>query len=71
MITQTAPSGRLLLKVPEAAEALGIGSSIVYRLISQGRLNVVKIDGSTRSAMSELQEFIQRHSQAEAVSKAS
>jgi excisionase family DNA binding protein len=36
-------SERLLLKVAEAAEVLGIGRSTAYELIAEGRLETVHI----------------------------
>ena len=63
MPTTTTPD-RLLLRVPEAAEVLGLGRTTVCRLIRQGRLRVVKIDGCTRISREELQAFVQRQSEA-------
>ena len=48
----------LLLRVPEAARLLGLGQTTVHRLIRQGRLQVVKIDRSTRIRRSELDRFV-------------
>jgi excisionase family DNA binding protein len=39
---------RLLLTVPEAAQALAISRSKLYELIASGALRSVRIDGSRR-----------------------
>lgn len=38
-----APGPERLLSIPEAAEALGIGRTLVYDLIASGRLRTVKV----------------------------
>ena len=53
----------LLLRVPEAARLLGLGQTTVHRLIRQGRLQVVKIDRSTRIMRSELDRFVSQQSE--------
>ena len=50
----------LLLNVAEVAEALGIGRSTVYQLISVGELEVVKIGRSTRVPRDALDALIER-----------
>lgn len=39
---------RLLLRVPEAAEALGVSRSHMYELIQAGRVPVVRLGASVR-----------------------
>jgi excisionase family DNA binding protein len=52
--------GKLLLTPEEAADALSIGRSKLYELISDGRLPSVRIDASRRVPTSALLEFIER-----------
>ena len=47
-----------LLKVKEAAARLGVSRSLVYLLISSGRLRSVKLGRSRRIPVSCLDEFI-------------
>jgi len=51
---------KLLLTPEEAADALSIGRSKVYELISDGRLPSVRIDASRRVRTSALLEFVER-----------
>jgi excisionase family DNA binding protein len=49
---------KLLLTVPEAAEALGISRSKLYQLISAGTVRSVRIDGSRRVPVEALTAYI-------------
>jgi len=49
---------KLLLTVVEAAQRLGLKRSKGYQLIQTGRLRSVKIDGSRRVLVSDLEEFV-------------
>ena len=60
MTTEAKPNEKILLRVPEAAQLLGIGQTTVHRLIRQGRLRIIKIDRSTRITRSELEDFVRR-----------
>ena len=51
---------RLLLTVPEAADTLGIGRSVVYELLLAGELTSVKIGRARRIPMRTLEEFVAR-----------
>lgn len=51
---------RLLLKVPEAAESLGISTRATYRLIRSGELRAVKVGTVWRVEVAALHEFIGR-----------
>ncbi len=51
---------KLLLTPEEAADALSIGRSKLYELISDGRLPSVRIDASRRVPISALLEFVER-----------
>jgi excisionase family DNA binding protein len=52
-MSESAPA-KLLYSVSDAAQALSIGVSTTWSLISSGRLSVVKIGRSTRVPASEL-----------------
>ena len=45
---------RLLLTVPEAAEALAISRSKLYELLAAGAVDSIRIDGSRRIPLSAL-----------------
>lgn len=51
---------RLLVTIPEAAEALAIGRTTVYELIGAGDLEVVHIGRSVRVPVAALSEFVAR-----------
>ena len=59
MISYQVP--RVLLRIPEAAEAIGVGRSTLYDLISRGVLPVVKLGKSRASGVrirpQDLEEF--------------
>lgn len=63
-ITQRIERGdvaRKALRVPEAAEALGVSRSSLYALIRSGKLGFCRIaGGSVRVPASELDAFIER-----------
>ena len=47
---------RLLLTVPEAAEALAISRSKLYELLASGDIASIRIDGSRRVPLTALEE---------------
>jgi excisionase family DNA binding protein len=49
---------RLLYRISEAAEALGVSKASVYRLIAEGRLRAVRIGRSARIAAEDLERFV-------------
>ena len=49
------------LKIVEVAEILNISRAFAYKLIQQGNLRYVKIEGTLRVRMSDLTGFIQRN----------
>ena len=51
---------RLLLTVPEAAEALAISRSKLYELFAAGLVRSVRIDGSRRVPVEELENYVTR-----------
>ena len=57
-------NGRLLLKVSEAAAALRISRSSIYRLFEAGELAWVQIGASRRVTSAEIHRFIAAHTEA-------
>ncbi len=51
---------RLLMTVPEAAEALAISRSKLYELLANGAIASIRIDGSRRIPLTALEEYISR-----------
>lgn len=51
---------RLLLTVPEAAEALAISRSKLYELLTSGAVASLRIDGSRRIPVTALTDYITR-----------
>jgi len=51
---------RLLLTVPEAAEALAISRSKLYQLLASGAIASIRIDGSRRIPLTALEEYVSR-----------
>ena len=51
---------RLLMTVPEAAEALAISRSKLYELIASGAIASIRIDGSRRIPLTALEEYVSR-----------
>ena len=51
---------RLLLRIPEAGETLGLGRSKLYELIAAGDLEVVKIGKSVRIPDEALRAYVER-----------
>ena len=49
---------RLLLSPVEAAKALSVSRSKLYRLLKQGRLESVRLDGNRRIPVSSLESFV-------------
>lgn len=56
--------GKLLLSIPEAAEALSISRSKTYELVRSGALASVRIDGCRRIRADVLIDFIAKLSEA-------
>ena len=50
----------LLLKVEDAAARLRIGRSLTYRLIQTGALRSIKVAGTRRVLVTDLDEFVRR-----------
>jgi excisionase family DNA binding protein len=50
---------RLLLRIPEAAQRLGLGRSTVYELIQDGQLPVIRIGKAVRIPASRLAAWVE------------
>ncbi|MFC4533058.1 helix-turn-helix domain-containing protein [Sphaerisporangium dianthi] len=50
--------GKLLLKVPEAAETLSISRAKLYRLMDSGEIAYLHIDRSRRIPLSALETYV-------------
>ncbi|MCA2310773.1 MULTISPECIES: helix-turn-helix domain-containing protein [Mycobacterium avium complex (MAC)] len=53
----------LLLTIPEAAAALRISRSSIYRLFDSGKLSWVQICGRKRVTLAEINRFIAAHTE--------
>ncbi len=51
---------RLLYRIPEAAEVLGISRSRIYELVRSGDLHGVRVGASLRIPRQELEDFTAR-----------
>ncbi|MES9602158.1 helix-turn-helix domain-containing protein [Actinomadura sp. NPDC000929] len=49
---------KLLLTVPEAAQALSISRSKLYELLASGAIRSVRIDGARRIPLNALNDFV-------------
>ena len=52
---------KVALSYEEAAWSLGISRSKLYRLVSEGRLPCVVIDGNTVLRRKDLEQFVEEH----------
>ncbi len=55
-----APTQRLLLRVPEAAKALGLGRTKIYELITAGELPVIRVGRAVRVSVTALQKWVEQ-----------
>ena len=55
-----AEPSRILLRLPEAAQALSIGRATIYQLVNRGELPVVRIGRSVRIPVTALEAWAER-----------
>jgi excisionase family DNA binding protein len=58
--TKKAHAESLLLRIPDAADALGVGRTTLYRLIDNGDIRVLRIGRAVRIPVEELHAFVAR-----------
>lgn len=58
---------RLLLRIPEAADRLGLGRSTVYELIQSGALPVIRVGRAIRIPARALNDWVVQQSAGDAV----
>ena len=63
---QQADRLRLAISIQEAAQALGIGKTLCFRLIKDGELRVTNIYGKKVVMVSEIEKYLARLQEAEA-----
>jgi len=54
---------RLLLRIPEVAETLGIGRTKIYELIATGELPTIRVGRAIRISVSTLQKWVEEREQ--------
>ena len=54
---------RLLLRIPEVAETLGIGRTKIYELIATGELPTVRFGRAIRVSVTTLQKWVEEREQ--------
>ena len=54
---------RLLLRIPEAAETLGLGRTKIYELIATGELPTIRVGRAVRISVSTLQKWVEEREQ--------
>ena len=54
---------RLLLRIPEVAETLGIGRTKIYELIATGELPTIRVGRAVRISVSTLQKWVENREQ--------
>lgn len=55
---------RLLVRIPEAAERLGLSRSTVYELIAAGELRIIRYGRAVRVPVGELAAWVERQARA-------
>ena len=54
---------RLLLRIPEAADTIGIGRTKIYELIATGELPTIRIGRAVRISVTTLQKWVEEREQ--------
>jgi excisionase family DNA binding protein len=52
---------RVLLRIPEAADALGVSRTELYRMLNRGDLSYVTIGRTKRIPVQAIEEFVERN----------
>jgi excisionase family DNA binding protein len=60
---QESNTPRLLLRIPEAAKALGLGRTKLYELITSGELPVIRVGRAVRVSVTALQKWVEEQDQ--------
>jgi excisionase family DNA binding protein len=63
--TQESVSQRLLVRIPDRAETLGIGRSKIYELIATGELPTIHVGRAVRISASTLHKWVEEREQQE------
>jgi excisionase family DNA binding protein len=51
---------RLLVTVPEAMQAIGVGRTTLYQLIASAELELVKVGSASRVPVASIERFVER-----------
>jgi len=54
---------RLLLRIPEVAETLGMGRTKIYEMIATGELPTIRIGRAVRISVTTLQKWVEEREQ--------
>ncbi len=54
---------RLLLRIPEVAETLGIGRTKIYEMIATGELPTIRVGRAVRISVTTLQKWVEEREQ--------
>ncbi len=54
---------RLLLRIPEVADTLGIGRTKIYEMIATGELPTIRVGRAIRISVSTLQKWVEAREQ--------
>ena len=54
---------RLLLRIPEVAETLGLGRTKIYEMIATGELPTIRFGRAVRVSVSTLQKWVEEREQ--------
>lgn len=54
------PSDSITVRIPEAADLLGVGRTKIYALINAGEIEAVKVGGSTLVVVGSIRALVER-----------
>jgi excisionase family DNA binding protein len=58
--TSIKPGDSITVRIPEAADLLGVGRTKIYALINAGEIEAVKVGGSTLVVVRSIQALVER-----------